>query len=61
MTGLKPKVYKPDRKSHAVYDKLFKLYCQLHDAFGTTGYKDSLANVMKDLLTLRDKTRGIGK
>ena len=61
MTGLKPKVYKPDRKAHAVYDKLFKLYCQLHDAFGTTGYKDSLANIMKDLLTLRDKARGIGK
>ena len=61
MTGLKPKVYKPNRKAHITYNALFKLYCQLHDAFGTTGYNDSLANVMKDLLALRDEARGIGK
>ena len=61
MTGLKPKTYQPDPRRHQVYNALFKLYRQLHDAFGTTGYRESLHNVMKDLLTLRDQARGIGK
>jgi L-ribulokinase len=60
MTGLKSKVYEPDRKRNLVYNALFKLYRQLHDAFGTTGYRESLYNVMKDLLALRDEVRGIG-
>ena len=61
MTGLKPKTYQPDPGRHQVYNALFKLYRQLHDAFGTTGYRESLHNVMKDLLALRDQVRGIGK
>jgi L-ribulokinase len=61
MTGLKPKTYQPDPRRHQVYNALFKLYRQLHDAFGTTGYRESLYNVMKDLLALRDEVRGIGK
>ena len=61
MCGLKAKVYKPDRKRHLVYNALFKLYRQLHDALGTTSYTDSLHNVMKDLLTIRDEVRGIAK
>jgi L-ribulokinase len=61
MTGLKPKTYQPDPRRHQVYNALFKLYRQLHDAFGTAGYRESLYNVMKDLLTLRDEVRGIGK
>ena len=59
MCGLKPKVYQPDPKRHAVYNDLFKLYRQLHDAFGTTSYNQSLHNVMKDLLAIRDRVRGI--
>ncbi|HRR83453.1 MAG TPA: ribulokinase [Phycisphaerae bacterium] len=59
MCGLKPKLYKPDAKRHEVYNQLFKLYRQLHDAFGTTGYRESLHNVMKDLLAVRDRVRGI--
>jgi len=61
MCGLKAKVYKPDAKRHETYNALFKLYRQLHDAFGTTDYQEPLHNVMKDLLALRDKARGIGK
>ena len=34
MCGLKARVYKPDHKQHLVYNALFKLYRQLHDAFG---------------------------
>jgi L-ribulokinase len=60
MCGLRPKVCKPDADRHEVYNQLFKLYRQLHDAFGTTAYRESLHNVMKDLLAIRDKVRGIG-
>ena len=59
MCGLKAKVYKPDKKRHQTYNKLFNLYQQLHDAFGTKTHKKSLHNVMKDLLTIRDEVRGI--
>jgi len=59
MCGLKPKVYKPDRKRHTTYNALFKLYRQLHDAFGTRDYNESLHNVMKDLLAIRDAARGL--
>ncbi len=59
MTGLKKTVYKPDAGRHETYNALFTLYRQLHDAFGGKGYRDSLHNVMKDLLTIRDKARGI--
>ncbi len=61
MCGLKAKVYKPDRKRNQVYNVLFRLYRQLHDSFGTTSYTESLHNVMKDLLAIRDAARGIGK
>jgi L-ribulokinase len=59
MCGLKQKVYKPDRRRFIVYEQLFKLYRELHDAFGTTDYEGSLHSVMKDLLTIRDKARGL--
>jgi len=38
----------------AVYEKLFSLYQQLHDAFGVPGGSKDLSHIMKDLLTLRD-------
>ncbi len=34
--------------------ELYKLYKQLHDAFGLTDYAPALANVMKDLLNIKD-------
>src|SRR5262249_45989305 len=33
MTGLKPKVFKPNPKAHAVYKELYSQYKILHDAF----------------------------
>ena len=57
----KAKVYKPNPAAKRVYAKLYALYRQLHDAFGTAAYNESLYNVMKDLLALRDEVRGIGK
>jgi L-ribulokinase len=53
MTGLKAKVYTPDPAARAVYAKLYTLYRQLHDCFGTTAWRGDCHNVMKELLTLR--------
>ncbi|MFN3409661.1 MAG: ribulokinase [Limisphaerales bacterium] len=57
MTGLKPTVYKPNPKAHAVYKKLYALYRQLHDAFGTQQWSGNLHNVMKELIAVRDAAR----
>jgi L-ribulokinase len=55
MCGIKAKSFKPNAKNHAVYQDLYRLYRQLHDAFGTEAATGSLFNVMKDLLTIRDR------
>ena len=57
MTGLKPTVYKPNPKAHAVYKELYALYKQLHDAFGTKEWNGSLYGVMKKLIEIRSKVR----
>jgi len=57
MTGLKPKVYKPQAKAGKVYAQLYALYRQVHDAFGASEWEGSLHNVMKDLLAIREKAR----
>ena len=53
MTGVKPKVFKPDPKARAVYKQLYPLYRQLHDAFGI----GTEQNVMKKLLEIRAQAR----
>lgn len=55
MCGLKETTFKPIAENHAVYKKLYALYKQLHDAFGLEDYSGKLANVMKDLLEIKDK------
>jgi len=59
MTGTKPKVYRPRKKAAAVYADLYKLYKQLHDAFGTSDHAQALNNVMKDLISIRDQQRSV--
>ena len=54
---LRERVYEPERKNHTVYTRLYGLYRQLHDAFGTPGFSGRLNHVMKELLALRDETR----
>jgi L-ribulokinase len=49
--------YQPDPERHATYVRMYALYSQLHDAFGTREWSGGLHNVMKDLLTLRDQVR----
>lgn len=57
MTGLKARVFKPDAKAHKVYRELYRLYRQLHDAFGTEAGGGSLYGVMKELLAIRTQVR----
>ena len=57
MTGLKPRVFKPNAKAHQVYQKLYALYRTLHDAFGTQAWNGNLYQVMKDLLAIRAEAR----
>jgi L-ribulokinase len=54
MSGTPNTIYNPRAGEAAVYQRLYKLYLQLHDAFGIRGREMSLANVMKDLLDIRD-------
>ena len=55
MCGMKEMSFKPDPKDHKIYQDLFRLYSQLHDAFGRREWSGKMFNVMKDLLVLRDK------
>jgi len=57
MTGVKPKVYRPNKKAAAVYSELYGLYRLLHDAFGTPASQNSLYDLMKRLITIRDRER----
>lgn len=58
MAGAPERVFNPRPQSAAVYERLYKLYLQLHDAFGIAGHKADLSNVMKELLNIRDEARG---
>jgi L-ribulokinase len=55
MCGIKDVTYKPASGNHRLYQELYLLYKQLHDAFGTRDWSGKLANVMKDLLAVKDR------
>jgi L-ribulokinase len=57
MTGLKPKVYRPNPKAHEVYKELYALYKELHDAFGTKEWSGNLYGIMKKLIEIRNQVR----
>jgi L-ribulokinase len=54
MCGVKDNVFKPIAENQKVYQELYGLYMQLHDAFGTESFSGKIANVMKDLLSIKD-------
>ena len=57
MTGLKPRVFKPNPKAHETYRELYALYRRLHDAFGTRDWTGNLYDVMKQLIDIRNHVR----
>jgi L-ribulokinase len=50
MCGVKKVTYKPVAENHAIYKRVYALYKQIHDAFGS----GTLVNVMKELLSIKD-------
>ena len=50
MCGIKKTTYKPKPENHAIYKRVYALYKQIHDAFGS----GTMANVMKELLSIKD-------
>jgi L-ribulokinase len=52
MCGIKKTTYKTKPENHAIYKKLYALYKQIHDAFGS----GTMSNVMKELLNIKDAT-----
>jgi len=57
MCGIKDVTYKPIPENNTAYQKLYALYMQLHDAFGLQDSSGKLANVMKDLLNIKDSVK----
>lgn len=58
MCGMKDIVYKPIAENQKIYAELYKLYLQLHDAFGVKDWAGTLGNVMKELLAIKDRVNG---
>ncbi|MEI7901946.1 MAG: ribulokinase, partial [bacterium] len=54
---IRARVYQPIPESDAVFRELFALYRQLHDGFGTAAWGGKMANVMKDLIAIRERQR----
>jgi L-ribulokinase len=55
MTSLKDIRYEPNPASQRVYERLYSLYGQLHDAFGGVERAVDLSGVMKDLIALKEQ------
>jgi len=54
MCGIKETTFKPISENQKVYQQLYSLYSQLHNAFGLESYSGKMANVMKNLLNIKD-------
>ena len=57
MTSIKPVCYTPKPENQAVYDQLYALYRQLHDAFGGINKAADLSGVMKELIAIQQSAR----
>ena len=57
MTSVKAIEYRPIAANRKTYDKLYRLYLGLHDAFGGVSRTADLSATMKDLLTIKQKSR----
>ena len=57
MTSLQQKRYQPNAPSRAVYNQLYALYRELHDAFGGVDREVDLSAVMKKLIQIKETAR----
>ncbi len=58
MCGVKPTTFKPIEANRKTYAELYRLYKQMHDAFGLKDNSGALGNVMKELLNIKDRVNG---
>lgn len=59
MTGAKKHIFRPTPAAQSVYEELYALYRQLHNAFGLPQHQVQLFPIMKKLLEIRQKARNI--
>jgi len=55
MTSLKAMSYSPIPENQAVYEELYRIYIQIHDAFGGVNTYADLSGVMKNLIAIKAK------
>lgn len=55
VTAVREKSYKPNPENHRLYTELYAIYLKLHDAFGTRNWSGQMHEVMKQLLSIRDR------
>jgi L-ribulokinase len=53
MTSVKPGSYRPIPANRKIYERLYRLYRDLHDAFGGLNRSADLSGVMKELLAIK--------
>ncbi len=53
MTSIKPIQYKPIPARRKTYEKIYRLYLEVHDAFGGVNKSADLSRIMKDLLAIK--------
>lgn len=58
MTGVLDTAYTPIKENVPVYEELFSIYRELHDAFGVEKQTADLYPVMKRLLEIRERVKG---
>ena len=57
MTTIKSRRFEPRPEARAVYDELYGMYRELHDAFGgVAGARPDLASLMKRLLAIKEES-----
>lgn len=57
MCTFSEETFLPNHDTRPIYERLYRHYCKLHDAFGVAGSQEELFPVMKDLLEVRDSIR----
>lgn len=57
MTGVLDTDYTPIRENVTVYEELFSIYKELHDAFGIEKHRAALYPIMKRLLEIRERVK----
>lgn len=53
MTTVKPLKYKPRPPAHKTYNRLYRLYMQMHDAFGGVNKSADLSGLMRSLMEIK--------